>query len=652
MPLTAKEQEELRQLESELGTPKEKPFAAAPNSPEAQVLREEMTPVVQEMHPDISVGERALVKNLANSPQSAVAYLQKQHPDMEFKITEGQIQMKKPAEKEFRVLDPSPEFDNPAQALKDVPQDISDVAYDIPAGMASGMAAAAAGAAAGPAAIPSAAITGGITSASLEATRQKLGKMAGIPQEVSGKDVAISGALGAAAPLVAGTGATRQMIAKELGPTASKEAVDTAVQAQKGLFQKGAERFTQKTLPSLGESVSGVPAERIKSLGKNWKAVSQMDDAAATELAATTHEEIKSGLAQMKQSIGKELESTIDNTPIEVDLSKAKSILDNHIASLEKGHLKDNPQIRETIANLKSARDNIFKEYQLQPKINPATGQAMLDESGKPIMEEVLVELPGKVKASKAFQLQDLIRQEADLPLLQKQQLGSRFGGKMTAAEKQWGNANQQAYQAINKELDSATGAVSSDLKKKYREFSELQRDLNARFKDPETTYKTLTTLDTKSNTFTRQRLDQLKESLNKYMKEKGMEGEVNPAALAIESGDLLSTYGYFGKPSSVPLSGGGSTSTSRTGLLTLAGAGAGYKLGGKQGALIGATAANLAGSPRGIKTYVGLGQGVQRGAQKLYSQVPSSPVLMGTPLVTPPGVVSSWANVKKQEER
>ena len=93
-----------------------------------QALREQeverSAPTKDESHPDISFLDRFNVKNLASNPEAGISYLQKQHPDMSFKSVNGEIQMRKKGESEYRVLDPSG-FDL---------QDITDVAGDIAQG--------------------------------------------------------------------------------------------------------------------------------------------------------------------------------------------------------------------------------------------------------------------------------------------------------------------------------------------------------------------------------------------------------------------------------------------------------------------------------------------------------------------------------------
>lgn len=151
-------------------------------------------PVVEEMHPLITAKDRFVIQNFANKPEVGVEYLQKKYPDLQVKLDpkDGRMLMKTPTEKEFRVLDPNTGFFS-----SDFLNDASDLAYS---GLATGLQTAASVPGALVGSVPGAIAAGGATGAGLEALRQKLGQYYGLPQEVSGKDVLTSGAVGAAIP--------------------------------------------------------------------------------------------------------------------------------------------------------------------------------------------------------------------------------------------------------------------------------------------------------------------------------------------------------------------------------------------------------------------------------------------------------------------
>lgn len=176
-----------------------------PSKPFSTVEDTSVPKVLNEAHPAIDWTERMAVKNLGTDPMSSIGYLKSRHPDMEFGQDEnGDITARATGEKDWRKLDPSTlEW-----------KDISDVAWDISSGIVQGVATAAGGLAGG---LPGAMVAGSGSGAGLEAVRQYLGKLANVNQEMSGGDIGFAAGVGAAAPLLFGTGATAAQQAKYLG---------------------------------------------------------------------------------------------------------------------------------------------------------------------------------------------------------------------------------------------------------------------------------------------------------------------------------------------------------------------------------------------------------------------------------------------------
>jgi len=213
--------------------------------------------IKNETHPDISWADRAIVKNFSGTPEAALQYLKEKHPnlDIQFRPTlpgksdPTDIIVKKPGEREYRRLDPQG-FDI---------ADLSDIGYDVGAGLlttlASGAGGVAGGVAGGIGALPSAALAGAGTSAGLEAARQNIGSLFGMKDNRSLGDVAVAGAAGAAAPFLFGTGATSgQVAAKSLEKNLSLDAVKELANSQKGYLSRGLEKLG----PFLGSASSGV----------------------------------------------------------------------------------------------------------------------------------------------------------------------------------------------------------------------------------------------------------------------------------------------------------------------------------------------------------------------------------------------------------
>lgn len=212
--------------------------------------------VIEEMHPDITMGDRFKIKNFSNDPKAAAEWLAQQHPGMEVKAQpDGRIIARNKGEKDFRVLDPDAFKTGLSLAtLKDLPMDALDMAYDVPAGALQGLATAASGVAGAPTvvgALPAAAAGGAASGAGLETLRQAIGKALGVNKEMSGGDIALSGTTGAVAPLLFGAGAGAKSIANGLG----KEAIEDAgsfslkndpqalLESQKGLLARGIDKL-------------------------------------------------------------------------------------------------------------------------------------------------------------------------------------------------------------------------------------------------------------------------------------------------------------------------------------------------------------------------------------------------------------------------
>lgn len=559
MPLTPQEQRELDELEYKELLAKE---TAAPSQPSGEVL--------QEQHPDIGFGTRALVKNLSQSEDVTRKYLEGK--GFQTNVIGGQVVVKKPGEAQYKVIDP---------AGADL-QDITDLGYDVGAGVASG-AATAGGAVVGN--LPGAMAAGGASSAGLEALRQKLGAWAGLPQEVSGTDVAVAGTVGAVAPKIFGAGTS------------------------KGLIQQGYEG-TKKALPKIGQYMSNVPAKATEIYVKNPKAIEMMKPEGATsELANATYDKLKQSLQAVKQNVGAALGEEIQTAQAPVNIARVRQHMDDFITKLETGPTAKNPQIQAQIEQFKAARDGVFK-----------TVTESADEAGNPIKN--MVDLPPEIEAKHAFELQDLLKDTAEFRN-PASGLGSRFGKDLTSQEKQFAEAANKAYGELNKELNSVTEGASQKLKNQYRAYSELQKQLGNRFKDPTATEKTLSNLYNPSNKMIKEGLDELKKLSG---------GQVDVTREA----EQMFASKFYANPSMMPVSGSGVTSTSRSVPLGALGGYIGYKLGGPVGAMTGLAAGGYAGSPSAMKNaYIpaakGTGYLLEKGAS------------LTKPIANPTGANSIW---------
>jgi hypothetical protein len=586
MALTPEEVKELEALEKELA------YGPGPG----QAVPEEV--ILQEQHPEINMGTRAFLKNFSKSPNASAEYLRQK--GFNTKIVDGEVVVKKPQEKEYRVLDPAG-FDM---------QDITDVAYDVPAGVASGVASIAGGLGSLPlgAGIPGAALAGGATSAALEGLRQKIGSSGGIPNNYSAGDVAIQGAAGAAAPLLFGTGAS--------GAQALKAGLSQA--SQRGLI--GRALRPQNYAPEMAQALTGVPAQATRTFADAEKRqiVEALKQPGAYEaFSSNVHDKIRAGLFSAKNKVGEELAEVIKTTPIQVDISPAKAAINSQIQKLEMIP-KKNKALVDEIETLKEARDQIFK-----------VTDGTKDEAGNLIYQD----LPDVLPATDAFELQAQLKDYANLSNI-KPGLQARYGSGASPIEKKWMDASLNAYNKINDGLSEATEGMSKEWKSKYKELSNLQREMASKFSSPERTSKTLSSLDANNNRYTKDLAAKLKNLTG---------GEVD----LDEEAQILEAYKFFGNASLNPLSNQGATSTTRTIGAGGLGAALGTSLGGPVGGAIGlATGAGIS-NPASLKALV---PSASKGS--IYLNRAVEPVSEKLGPFAPSTINSIWNMMKQREEQ
>ncbi len=244
--------------------------------------------IIQEMHPDVSSWDRLIAKNLSQSPQATKTFLQKQYPGLEFTEVEGQLGMRKPGEGQYRALDPEGWANlHPGELMRDV----GDLGYDIGSGVGQGAATVAGAAGGGPLGAVGA---GAASGAGFEALRQYAGKQMGIPQEVDGMDVALSGGMGAIDPLLFGVGkGVKGSLIREGGlrKATSKAAeiftgVDapvwmraaTAPRKMKAIQEAGEDNFAEASLGGLREKVTSAVDKSGKDISEKARNSGAMID--------------------------------------------------------------------------------------------------------------------------------------------------------------------------------------------------------------------------------------------------------------------------------------------------------------------------------------------------------------------------------------
>jgi hypothetical protein len=566
---------------------------------------------LDERHPAISFKDRAIVKNFSNSPDSAVAYLQKQYPGFEISHDPQGISIKAPGDEWPKRLDPSTiEF-----------EDLSDIGTDVAAGVidtAATAGGATLGLMAGPAGIvPGAMIAAGGAGAITEAGRQRIGQELGIPQKVDMTDVMISGGVSGAMPGFFGAAPLKKGIenyAKENLKGLSKEAIDKLMyQNERGLLKRGYDYGSRTVAPWIAEKASGVNRNVIKHLGSQYDRLVGPESLGATPIAETAHNKLVGGIAKAKNEAGKRLEAALNGANRKISTRDAKKLFEDHINEL-KGYVDE----------MKGPDGKIPKDLEDAIKnADAAYGDIFLSGA-----------LADDLSAKSAFRLQQALKDEADLSRLNKGPM-PRFASSATSDEKQLAETARKGYTQINKEFENATDGLSQVTKNDYRYYAELQKDLQPYFSSPEKTFQTLSGMDKNSRRL-------LYEKLQKLADKDGI--DLSQDMLDLE------TLKIFSNPSSGPLSSGGTTSTSRTIPLAIMGgsigslagynSGGGYAgatVGGAGGAALGAAM----GSPAAIKSIIKAGRYTEK-AGRSFRPKGNKPVGMSK---------STWEMMKSRDK-
>jgi hypothetical protein len=533
--------------------------------------------VVEEMHPSLSSVDRLVVKNLANSPEAAAGYLKKQYPGLDVQVKDGRPIMKGLGDKEYRVVDPDTGFFS-----KDILNDAGDLIWDTGAGVVEGAATAPFVATGN---VPGAVAAGGLSAAGMEALRQKLGAWAGVPQEVNGTDVLFSGGMGAAMPAVG------------------------------GLVGKAYKGVTKNFTPWLGEKLSGVPRQAIKTAKEKLPGLESLNEAGVRDVAGEAQSLIKGGIAVPKRGAGKAMQAAEEAVDQGIDISEPQNQMKELIAAVREQAQQSGADVdQEVLGEL----EGVYRKHFMKKVETPAQkGLRLNGQNLEPYEIPASVEWvdrPGTVSPKEARALRDQMKAVSE-SYAAGQGPESRFAAGDSRISKIASEIFREGEQHINKQFNEGTEGLAETFRQKYRDASDMQKELQRYFGTKKQTYKSLSNLG--SDPYLQDLLRDLKADY-------GVDIE--------EIAKLLESYKYFRDPAEQALSGFGTTSTSRTigagdlgsavGGLMGATAGPG---GGRAGAIAGrAVGSNLA-NPAMVLRSVRLGQSLEKGAKK------AAPRLYGT---------------------
>lgn len=562
------------------------------------------TKTLNEMHPDFTAVDRYMVKNYGNDIDASIAYLQNKHPDMEISQDSGEIVGRKRGEKDYKKLDPDGLW-NTLSSPSELLMDVGDISTDVLSGIATG---AVTGATALSGNLPAAAAAGAGTAAGLEWLRQGIGKyLAGTNKEISGTDIALSGAFGAASPLLFGSGTTMAQAGKKSLQEGGKRTAEEIFDASRGLLSRAA--------PKIGELVSGVPKEAIKTAQKDLKGVTSLADDGMLDYTTQLRARIEDALEAHKTSVGNAMNASLDGSTSPVALNPAKAIFDAKIAKAQEQFAKTPTEMFQSkLDALIETRNAIFPEGDV-------------------------------ADARSAWEIMQSLKEIGDVAKTPSTSLASKFSATKSLSDKQLANTSTSAYKALQEQIDLALsadglpGLKSSGLNKQYQEVAKDKKFLSKLFKDDEAIFTKLTGLGAAKKKPVVERLARIDKKYGTNI---------------IEESNKLTANAYFAKPQWMSLPLGGSTSTSRSIPLSVAGAGLGYYLGansglGQGGAGIGVglggAAGAILGGPKALKFYM------QRANNAKFLEDQARRLTGGRVPVIRSGIQSGWNAITKGGE-
>lgn len=575
--------------------------------------------IVQEMHPDFSAYDRMVVKNFANDDRAAVEYLKRQYPGMDIKTSpSGQIIGRKAGERAYKALDPDNSLLQTIGATVLNPlrgetwMDVTDAGYDLLSGAGTAAATGAAGLAGGAAsgglgAIPAAMAAGAGSSAALEGLRQLAGGALGVNQEANWGDVGLAAGLGAASPLLMGTGASAKGVAKE----ALKSGISqTGLQdAQRGLVGLGVDKAVKPGLAKLGGLLSGTGSDALQTLGRNFDRFTKTtkDKTGVIDFIDDTGKMVDDRFGKAKSDTWNEFQSALGGYGDEatVDLTSVKSRFKAAIADARQRAATGTEASKGLLERLEGAYDDLFRYTDVEevPEVT-MKGIGLTDEFGREIMQPVTSVTTRPVKKELTSlspkQAVDLEKKLAELAGYNKidsrQVTGNRFGSSMTADDKHLEMVASDLKRSLAGSIEEVLPENAIPAKRRYGELLGLENDIEALTKNPRQAFTNLRNADVSSNITNMQQFHKIDQAVGTDL--------VNRAKFA-ETIDLFGpgrkSWFHSGTLAKVPAATLGGATGAYIGRQS--GDGSGYTTG-----IAGAGLGLLLGSPAAMKTYIKYG--------------------------------------------
>lgn len=483
--------------------------AAVPNEPwEQNRVEQKMAkeaPFLNEMHPDIQAKDRFFAKNLANNPAAVEGFLKKRYPQHEITTDpkSGLVMIRNQSEVKQGVKPKLIEQSGFPNSLSEAAQDVSDVTYDAARGVgttAASTAAALGTIAAVPGAgvalaLPAGAAAAGATGTAMDAARQGLGKLAGIPQDFSASGALEEGGYDALGTLLLGSGMGKEAIkgafVKKYGQEEAEKLIAkygrTVTDAGKGLPGKAWSLTKEKITPKLGETVSGVNADILRNARDNAEALKDWGKKSKTEAYQSVVDQVKQNTGLMKQEILEEeskvygkMEGRIPLQPVKDEFLKYKAKLENLYKETKAPFYKDQAEV------VQGRIDKFFPD--LKPK-----NTGLVGPTGAPIM--ATEQAPGDLSLATANELKRRIQDDLEAFSKYNADRINTSGRSGTNVDNELANVGQSIGRKINELSDKATDGATAKVREQWSKHLSTVDELNTKLGNPDNAEKTLLSL-------------------------------------------------------------------------------------------------------------------------------------------------------------
>lgn len=492
--------------------------------------------VVHENHPNVPLTTRLGFKNLLrDKSKNGLEVLQQKLPGMDIRVDEsGKFQVKNKDEHTWKYIDKPMlgEKINPLDQLinlVDDPKDLLDIGGDLVKGAVdttgtalSGIAGFFGGGGAG--ALPAAIAGGAGTSAATEGVRQFLAKQLGYEKDYDKTAITREGLIGAGSPLLLGTGATAKHAAKF-----APEASEAFLNAQRGVIGRGSDFVTKTVAPEVAHFLSGAPIDAMRHAAKNLDTVAKESKKAipGDDLVKGYADELHTAVKTKTKQAGEKIDEAATNPKVIVDMTEAEKPLDDLVSAYKSEYEDLVSEVGETAAK----KDAVYKDYKTVKKQVTKYGAKGYTLDGKGVRRyKKRSKTLTNIDKSPEFKASNLASEDLQKAFKQtnaniKEQLERTVEGR-----------------AFNKANDEFADIMQKkDLVKEY--FGQVHKSKNKM-------ESTLSNLGSKARV---NRADDIRHIQDAF--------GVNLNKMA----DELQAVKLYAKPSYVPISRGGTTSTSRS---------------------------------------------------------------------------------------